>query len=80
MCCVWFSLACELRAAGENAQAISAFEEYARTKAQPSAYHFLHTLYAECDEKSKAQNAMERGVAERDPECVVLHVRFAALH
>jgi hypothetical protein len=70
------SLAFELYVARENAQAITVCEEYARTKAQPSAYHFLLTLYMECDEKNKA---LKRGVAEHDPVCVVAHVRCAAL-
>jgi hypothetical protein len=57
-------------------QAIAVMEQYARTGVAPLPYATLHDWYLECDEKSKAQNVMERGLKARDPKTVVKRVEY----
>jgi hypothetical protein len=60
---------------GSLPQAISVMEQYARTGLAPLPYSLLHDWYLECNEKSKAQDALERGVKARDPKAVVKRVK-----
>ncbi len=50
-------------------------EEYAQTKCKPLPYFTLHNWYLQSSLKSKAQDALKRGVTERDPQAVVKSVR-----
>jgi hypothetical protein len=61
---------------GSLPQAIAMMEQYARTGVAPLPYAVLHDWYLECDEKNKAQDALERGVKARDPEAVVKRVEY----
>jgi hypothetical protein len=51
-------------------------EQYALTGVAPLPYSELHDWYLECNEKRKAQNALERGVQARDPKAAVKRVGY----
>jgi hypothetical protein len=51
-------------------------EEYALTGFTPPPYRLLHDWYLACDEKGKAQDALERGVTARDPKAVKKRVEY----
>ncbi len=59
-------------------QAIAVMEQYARTGVAPLPYSLLHDWYMKCNEKSKAQDALERGVKARDPKAVVKRVQYVS--
>jgi hypothetical protein len=50
-------------------------EQYACTGLAPLPHSLLHDWYLQCNEKSKAQDALERGVQARDPNAVVKRVK-----
>ncbi len=56
--------------------AIAVMEQYARTGLKPLPYSVLHDWYLTCDEKSKAQGALERGVKACDSKAVVKRVEY----
>jgi hypothetical protein len=71
-----FSLASYLqRTPGSELKALAALEDYASTKATPTVHHLLYQLYSNQKMQSKAQAALQRGVADREPECVLTRVR-----
>ncbi len=61
---------------GSLPQALAVMEQYARTGVAPLPYALLHDWYLACDEKSKAQDALERGVKAQDPKAVVKRVEY----
>ena len=66
------------KSVGSLPQAISVREQYARTGLAPLPYSLLYDWYLECNEKSKAQDALERGVKARDPKAVVKRVEYVS--
>jgi hypothetical protein len=66
---------------GAVADAISVLEEYARMKPTKPylPYTMLAELYVKCygeNGRSKARDALERGVVEREPKAVMTRVRY----
>jgi hypothetical protein len=60
---------------GFRSQALTLMEEYVRTKVKPTAHWTLREWYLEAGETAKAQDAVQRGVADGDPQSVVHVVR-----
>ncbi len=58
-----------------RAQAIAVMEKYALTGVKPLPFFWLYEWYTDCKQPSKAQDALERGVAVREPSSVLKRVR-----
>ncbi len=80
MLCVVVSHNCRvalaLYARGSVRAAIAVMEQCARCQLKPLPYASLSDWYLRCDEKHKAQEALERGVKERDPPSVLRRVEY----
>ncbi len=78
MFCCLRRLALSLRDAGSVPEAIHLLEKYVETDVKPLAYFELHDWYCvACASNSgeKSLAALERGIKEHDPQCVVKRVR-----
>ncbi len=60
-------------------QAAPVLEKYAVTKCKPLLYRELEDCYSHQQLKDKAQDALDRGVAARDPHSVLWRVMYAPL-